>query len=412
MTGTLQKDRYSWVYSVRGLEKDFGIMEFFAHYSRLRAWMLTWLGLAMTPFLMAEPLVYEGTSGFGRGKHIVFIANDHEYRSEQVCPALAKIMAYRYGFKCTVIFGLDETGAIMAGAPDMPGTEALADADLLFFATRFMNLPDEQVQPLVDYFERGGPTVGIRTSTHCFNGQEGKWAKLNFNFEGSDYLGGLGEQIYGNTWHKDRGQSHYGSNHRMGARIDGVSTAIDHPILTGVGSIHAYSGAYLSRPPVGSTPLLEVQVLNTFEPSDDINTEKPIVNAGWTRDHYVAPSGSRQDARVAYASYGTSEDLLDEDARRFLINASLWALGMETHIEADLDVDIVGGFDPLAYCTGMYYKGVKPHDLAGADSRIMPADAELAGLDQERVIRRLPAVLMHRPELAARIKRTHPELVK
>lgn len=365
----------------------------------------------VTPLLMAAPLVYEGSSGFGQGKHIVFIANDHEYRSEQVCPAIAKIMAYRYGFKCTVIFGLDADGSIMAGAPDMPGTEALADADLLFLAARFMNLPDKQVQPLVDYFERGGSVVGIRTSTHSFNGQKGKWSKLNYNYEGSDYLGGLGEQILGNTWHKERGQSHYGSNHRMGSRIDGLASTAGHPIMQGGGSIHAYSGAYLSHPPAGSTPLLEVQVLNTFEPSDDINTEKPLENAGWTREHYVAPSGSRRDARVAYASFGTSEDLLDEDARRFLVNASLWAAGMEHDISPDLDVAIVGGFEPLAYCTGMYYAGVTPSDLAGRESQIMPADAELKGLDDERVIRRLPAVLSNRPDLAARIKRTHPDLV-
>lgn len=380
--------------------------------SRMRAWVLTIAVLFATPWLMAEPLVYEGDSGFGQGKHIIFIANDHEYRSEEVCPVLAKIMAYRYGFKCTVIFGLDEDGTIMAGAPDMPGTEVLADADLLFFATRFMNLPDEQVQPLVDYFERGGPVVGIRTSTHAFNGQEGKWAKLNFDYEGTDYLGGLGEQIFGNTWHNERGQSHYGTNHVMSGRIAPDKTASGHPILTGVGPIHAYSGAYLSRPPTDSTPLLNVQVLNTFEPSDDLNTDKPMVNAGWTRDHYVAPSGQRQDARVAYASYGTSEDLLDADARRFLINASLWALGMEDQITSDLDVTVVGEFAPLAYCTGMYTKGVKPADLAGPDSRIMPAGAELTGFDNPRVLRRLPAVLKHRPALAERIKRTHPELVE
>jgi len=34
----------------------------------------------------------------------------------------------------------------------MPGLEALKDADLLFFFTRFMNLKDEQVDLLVDSF--------------------------------------------------------------------------------------------------------------------------------------------------------------------------------------------------------------------------------------------------------------------
>ena len=358
----------------------------------------------------ANPLVYEGNEGFGKGKHIVFIANDHEYRSEETSPLIAKILAKRFGFRCTVLFGLDEEGAIQAGGPDLPGMEALKDADLLFFYTRFMNLKDAQVDLLVDYFERGGPVVGLRTSTHCFNGQKGKWAKLNFNYEGDDYFGGMGEQIFGNTWHKERGQSHYGSNHVMGCTITPVAGAKKHPINKGVKSIHAYSGAYKSQPPPGSTPLLEVQVLNTFHTSKDINTEKPIVNAGWTRDHYVAPSGKRKKARVVYASYGASEDLLSEDGRRFLVNACLWAGGWEKEIKSSLDVSIVGGYAPSAYNNGVALTGVMPEELEGWDSQIMPTMAKIGGLTDPKKVQRLPRVLQNRPELRQLIQGRHPEL--
>lgn len=145
--------------------------------------------LCATSAAIAEPLTYEGTKGVGKGKHIVFIANDHEYRSEQSCLVMARILARHFGFRCTVSFGIDDEGSIKAGAAEAPGIEALKDADLLVFFTRFMNLPDNQADLLVDYFERGWPAVGIRTSTHCFNGQQGKWAKLNFNYEGDDYQG-------------------------------------------------------------------------------------------------------------------------------------------------------------------------------------------------------------------------------
>ncbi len=366
------------------------------------------LAAIATP-LAAESLVYEGKNGIGKGKHIVFIANDHEYRSEEVCPALAKILAQRHGFRCTVIFGLDEDGAIKGGGKNMPGMEALEDADLLFFYTRFMDLPDEQVDLLVDYFERGGPVVGVRTSTHCFNGQKGKWEKLNFNYTGQDYMGGLGEQIFGNTWHKERGQSHYGSNHVMGCRITPDASAAGHPILKGVESIHAYSGAYKSQPPADAVPLLEVQVLNTFHASDDLNLDKPVVNAGWTRDSYVAPSGATKNARVVYASYGASEDLLSEDGRRFLVNACLWAGGWEKNIKPNLNVDVVGEFAPSAYNNGVGISGVKPAELAGWDSRIMPTDADIGGLNDPAKVKRLGRVLKNRPELRARIARERPE---
>ncbi len=363
------------------------------------------------PLISEAPLVFEGETGFGKGKHIVFIANDHEYRSEQTCPMMAKILAKHHGFKCTVLFGVDDEGFIKAGANSLPGLEALRDADLIFFFTRFMSLPDDQADLLVDYFERGGPAVGIRTSTHCFNGQQGKWSKLNYNYEGADYLGGLGEQIFGNTWHQTRGQSHYGANHVMGSQITPVAAMKDHPILRGVTKIHAYSGAYESKPPADAIPLLEVQVLNTFEPSADVNQEKPIVNAGWTRDSYVAPSGAKKNARVVYTSFGASEDILSEDGRRFLTNACLWAGGWDAEIKPDLNVAIVGGYTPSPYNSGaFFYEKVRPADLSGWDSQIMPSGSALGGVADARSAGRLLRALESRPKLKEQLAHQYPEL--
>jgi hypothetical protein len=367
--------------------------------------------LATSAITLAAPLTYEGTDGPGKGKHIVFIANDHEYRSEETCPLIAKILAKHHGFKCTVLFGIDENGHIKGGGTPIPDIEVLKDADLLFFYTRFMKLPDDQVDALVDYFERGGPTIGLRTSTHCFNGQKGKWAKLNFNHNGDDYLGGLGEQIYGNTWHHDRGQGHYGQNHKKGATISPIA-GVAHPILTGVKPMHAYSGAYVSQPPAGSTPLLQVQVLSTFGPSDKFEPGKKTVNAGWTRDHYVAPSGSKKEARVVYTSFGASEDLADEDARRFLVNSVFWALGLEDKIKPDLNVSFVGGFNPSPYTTGAFFRmDVKPSDLAGWDSSVMPLESKLSGLDatNKKMAGRIYNIFLPRPEMVEKIKKAHPD---
>ncbi len=357
-----------------------------------------------------QTLVYEGTEGIGKGKHIVFIANDHEYRSEQTCPAMAKILAKRHGFKCTVLFGVDKDGHIKAGGAPVPGMEALKDADLLFFFARFMKLPDDQANLLVDYFERGGPAVGIRTSTHCFNGQKGKWGKLNFNYEGEDYLGGLGEQIFGNTWHRERGQDHYGSNHATGALVTAVASAKDHPINSGVGPIHSWCGAYRSRPPADATPLVEVQVLDKLAPGGEPVKEKPLVSAGWTREFYVAPSGDKKEARVVYLSFGASEDLFDEDARRSFTNACLWAAGMEDEIKPDLNVEHVGGFAPSSFTTGaLYYENVKPSDLAGWDSQIMPAGKSLGGVTKPKMVRKVMKAFAQRPELKAKLSEMHPE---
>ena len=83
-------------------------------------------------------VVYEGESGPGKGKHIVFIASDHEYRGEETCPAIARILAYRYGFKCTVLFGLDQDGYIQPGSSHIPNMAALDDADMMFLFLRLV----------------------------------------------------------------------------------------------------------------------------------------------------------------------------------------------------------------------------------------------------------------------------------
>ncbi|NMC22107.1 MAG: hypothetical protein GYA33_17000, partial [Thermogutta sp.] len=58
-------------------------------------------------------VTYEGGEGPGKGKHIVLVSGDEEYRSEEALPMLGKILAKRHGFRCTVLFAIDpETGEI------------------------------------------------------------------------------------------------------------------------------------------------------------------------------------------------------------------------------------------------------------------------------------------------------------
>src|ERR1700736_414204 len=95
-----------------------------------KAWAL-WLGLMMVSANSARAddpwVVFEGKTGPGKGKHIVLAAADDEYRSEELIPQLAKILATHHGFKCTVLFAIDKKdGTINPRAMDnIPGLEAL-----------------------------------------------------------------------------------------------------------------------------------------------------------------------------------------------------------------------------------------------------------------------------------------------
>ena len=72
-------------------------------------------------------VVYEGKEGPGQGRHIVFITGDEEYRSEEGMPMLAKILAVRHGFKCTVLFAIDPADGTINPkvVNNLPGAEAL-----------------------------------------------------------------------------------------------------------------------------------------------------------------------------------------------------------------------------------------------------------------------------------------------
>src|SRR2546421_4026164 len=106
-------------------------------------------------------VVYEGKDGPGKGKQIVLVSGDEEYRSEEGLPQMAKILAKRHGFKCTVTFAIDPDGTINPNnTRNIPGLEALDSADLMVIQTRFRNLPDEQMKHIDAFLKAGKPVIG------------------------------------------------------------------------------------------------------------------------------------------------------------------------------------------------------------------------------------------------------------
>lgn len=315
----------------------------------------------------AAPLVYQGDSGPGAGKHIVFIAGDHEYRSEESLPALARIMAKHHGFKCTVLFNIDpKTGEIAAGTPsNIPGMEALDTADLAVVFLRFQNLPAEQMKHFVGYLDRGGPIVGLRTATHAFQIPAGQpYAKYSYDSKADDYKLGFGHQVLGQTW-----VGHYGKNHQQSTRITARDDMENHPILRGVKDVWVHVGAYVGKPVDGNV-LTGAQPLQGMTPDSPVVENRPPQPSEWTRT-YTSESG--KVGRVFTSLYGTPEDLTNEGYRRLLVNGMFWALGMEESITPGLDIRFVGPFHPNTYGHQTHARGVKPEMYEGFESPI-PAD--------------------------------------
>src|SRR5690606_37169619 len=110
-------------------------------------------------------VTYTGHEGPCKGKKIVFISGDEEYRSEAALPMLAQLLARRFGFTCTVLFSVDpSSGEIDAmQQSNIPGLPNLASADLMVIFTRFRELPPQQIRYIDDYLKAGRPVVGLRT---------------------------------------------------------------------------------------------------------------------------------------------------------------------------------------------------------------------------------------------------------
>jgi Trehalose utilisation len=311
-------------------------------------------------------VAYEGTAGPGAGKHIVLLAGDHEYRSEETLPELARILARRYGFKCSVFITTDPaTGFIDPGSSNISGLEALRTADLMIVFLRFQDFPDHEMQAIVDYLDRGGPVVGLRTATHAFQIQRPDARFLKYTWKGADsYPGGFGRQILGETW-----VSHYGKNHAQSSRLLLNADEALHPILRGVKDVWVQSGGYTANPMEGSRILARGEILDGMTPSSPAAPDKQQMPVAWYRT-YQSVSG--KPARVFTTTHGASEDLLNEGFRRMVVNAALWAAGLDSAIQAGNDVSLVGPFQPSTFAFGGFVKGVKPADLSGWDSPIPP----------------------------------------
>jgi hypothetical protein len=314
----------------------------------------------------AAGVVYEGTEGPGKGKHIVLIAGDDEYRSEEALPQLGQILAKHHGFKCTVLFPIGKDGTINPKAEEstIPGTEVLGTADLVIFGLRFRDLPDEQMKPIVDYIESGKPMIGLRTSTHAFNIKGSKtYAKYSWGNGDKAYLKGFGKQVLGETWVAHHGA--HGSEATRGIIAKGEES---HPILKGIanGEIFGPSDVYTVTLPLpgDSKPLVLGEVVAGMKPEDKAVEGKkndPMMPVAWIKT-YETSSG--QKARVFTTTMGAATDITNEALRRLIVNASYWALNMEEKIPAKANVDLVGEYKPSKFSFGGFKKGVKPEDHA------------------------------------------------
>lgn len=322
------------------------------------------LAFAKAAFADDRWITYEGKEGPGKGKRIVLLAGDEEYRSEEALPMLAKILSQRHGFTCTVLFSVDkETGEISPNTQDnQPGMEALDGADLTIISLRFRKWPDEQMKHFADYVKAGKPIIGLRTSTHAFNGLKGQHEAFNFNKNG-----GFGKLVLGETW-----VSHWGGHKSQATRGAIEPSAKDDPILRGVSDVFGDTDVYEAYPPEDAKILIRGIVLKGMKPADEPADNKkrgkdkqerginePAMPVAWTR---VNDNDFGKGNKILCTTMGSASDLVNEGLRRLIVNATYSFTGLEVPEKADVEpVDL---YKPLFYGFNGYRKGLKVSDHA------------------------------------------------
>lgn len=317
---------------------------------------------------------YPGKESILKAKNVVLISGDEEYRSEESLPQLAKILAEHHGFNCTVLFAQDpeKPGVIDPNyLKNIPGLEALQQADLMILFTRFRELPDEQMKYINDYLMAGKPLLAIRTATHAFEFKDStsQWKHYSNSFtdENSPWDGGFGRLVLGEKWYKHHG--HHKHQSTLGLIAAGAE---QHPVVNGLTDTKIWgpTDVYGVRLPLpgDAMPIILGQVMNGAEefdeadpffglkPSDSVvatnnpgskeiyNPNDPMMPIAWTKS-YQLPQG--QSGKSFTSTIGSSTDFANEGVRRLLVNATYFL--MELEVPEKADVSLIGNYQPTAY---------------------------------------------------------------
>ncbi len=302
----------------------------------------------------------------GKGKKIVLVSGDDEYRSEESLPMFAKILSEQHGFDCVVLFAINpETQSVDPNyQSNIPGLHHLDDADAMIMCTRFRFLPDWQMQHFDKFVKAGKPFISLRTSTHPFNFPgDSKSSFKHWAFNSKDWPGGFGQQIIGETWH-----SHHGNHNSQATRGVIPEKAQGSPILKGVKDVFGPSDVYgVVHLPATANVLMLGQVVDGMKPTDPPLAgpkNEPMMPLAWTKE-YQMPDG--ETGKLFCTTMGAAVDFLNEDLRRLVVNATYWSVGLEDKIPEKASVTLTEKYKPsyFGFKDANFFKSqrIRPVDL-------------------------------------------------
>lgn len=229
-----------------------------------------------------------------RRQHLVVVMAEEGYKTAQTLPPFA-LKHFGAHFKITCVY------ANADDRNDIPGIEALNDADVAIWSIRRRTLPKSQLDVFRKYIADGKPLVALRTTSHAFSlGKREPAAGL------SDWPE-FDMQILGGNYQTDH-------QNKSATFVHAIEAAAGHPILTGIptSDFRVFGTLYKNDPlPTTAAPLMlgHVEGQETVEP------------VAWTHQR---PNGGR----VFYTSLGHPQSFEIPEFQRLLRNATYWAAGL------------------------------------------------------------------------------------
>ncbi len=224
-------------------------------------------------------------------KHVVVVMAEEGYGTAKTLPPFA-LTNLGADFKITCVY------ANSKDRNDIPGIDALDDADVAIWSIRRRTLPAKQLDVFRRFIAAGKPLVAIRTTSHGFalsNGEPSEgladWPEFDQQILGGNYNGDL--------------------NNKTGMAVSTAEGVSGHPILTGIGTDGFAASASLYK----TGPLATTAAPLLLGRAEGVEQVEPVA---WT--HQRPNRG-----RVFYTSLGHEDDFNIREFQLLLRNAVYWA---------------------------------------------------------------------------------------
>lgn len=220
--------------------------------------------------------------------HLVMLIAEDEYRTNETLPVFAATHLGR-DFRVTTVYGSETE------RNDVPGADAIAEADVLLVSVRRRVLPAEQMNFVRAHVAAGKPVIGIRTASHAFSLRKKQPPAGFVDWPAFD------AEVFGGNYH-----GHHGNKLKSSVAI----TTADHEITRGLTPEVIPQGwsLYQTSPLADGT---EVLTTGTIE-------GKPSEPVTWT---FRRSDGGRS----FYSSMGHVDDFRNPRFTQLLYRGICWA---------------------------------------------------------------------------------------